>query len=44
MREKEREEEHDEYDPSWITGKDLDRHFALEDALLEFSRLFKHEE
>jgi DNA-binding MltR family transcriptional regulator len=33
-----------EYDPSWITGKDLDRHFALEDALFEFSRLFKHEE
>ncbi len=33
-----------EYDPFWITGKDLERHFALEDALLEFSRLFKHEE
>src|SRR5216683_1846713 len=33
-----------EYDPSWITGKDLERYFALEDALLEFSRLFKHEE
>jgi DNA-binding MltR family transcriptional regulator len=33
-----------EYDPYWITGKDLDRHFELEDALLEFSRLFKHEE
>jgi DNA-binding MltR family transcriptional regulator len=33
-----------EYDPSWIAGKDLERHFALEDALLEFSLLFKHEE
>ena len=33
-----------EYDPTWITGKDLERHFALEDALLEFSHLFKHEE
>ena len=31
-------------DPTWITGKDLERHFALEDALLEFSRLFNHEE
>ncbi len=38
------EDEGGEYDPSWITGKDLERHFALEDALLEFSRLFKHEE
>jgi DNA-binding MltR family transcriptional regulator len=33
-----------EYDPYWITGKDLERYFSLEDALLEFSRLFKHEE
>lgn len=33
-----------DYDPYWITGKALERHFALEDALLEFSRLFKHEE
>jgi len=33
-----------EYDPFWITGKDFERHFAMEDALLEFSRLFKHEE
>jgi len=28
----------------WITGNDLERHFSLETALLEFSRLFKHEE
>lgn len=33
-----------EYDPFWITGKDLERHFSLENALLEFSLLFKHEE
>jgi hypothetical protein len=33
-----------EYDPSWITGKDLERQFSPEDAILEFSRLFKHEE
>ncbi|MGD0041137.1 MAG: hypothetical protein ABSE84_12075 [Isosphaeraceae bacterium] len=43
MSESDKEEDSD-YDPSWITGKDLERHFALEDALLEFSRLFKHEE
>lgn len=33
-----------EYDPFWITGKDLERAFSLEGMLLEFSRLFKHEE
>ncbi|MBX3451325.1 MAG: hypothetical protein KF777_17285 [Planctomycetaceae bacterium] len=33
-----------EFDPSWITGKDLERYFSLEDALLEFARLFKHDE
>lgn len=33
-----------EYDPYWITGEDLERYFSLEDALLEFSRLFKHDE
>src|SRR5438270_13724488 len=38
------EDESDEYDPFWITGKDLERPFSLEAALLEFSRLFKHEE
>jgi len=38
------QDEGGEYDPSWITGKDLVRHFALEDALLEFSRLFKGKE
>src|SRR4051794_5330064 len=37
-------EENSDYDPFWITGKDLDRYFSLENALLEFSRLFKHEE
>jgi hypothetical protein len=29
-----------EYDPSWITGKALDRHFELQDTLFEFARLF----
>jgi DNA-binding MltR family transcriptional regulator len=38
------ENKDDEYDPFWITGKDLERHFSLEQALLEFSQLFKHEE
>lgn len=33
----------DNFDPSFITGKDLERHFKLEDALLEFSRLFQDE-
>lgn len=37
-------ESDNEYDPYWITGKDLERYFSLEDALLEFSRLFKHDE
>jgi len=37
-------DEDSEYDPTWITGKDLERHFALESALFEFSRLFNHEE
>lgn len=31
-----------DFDPFWITGKALDRHFELEAALLEFSRLFDH--
>lgn len=36
-------EEHDDFDDRfWITGKALDRHFELEAALLEFSRLFDH--
>ena len=34
----------DEYDPSWITGKALDRHFLMQEALFEFSRLFRDEE
>src|ERR1043166_5902111 len=29
-------------DPFWITGKALDRHFELEDALFAFSELFHH--
>jgi hypothetical protein len=33
-----------DYDPSWITGKALDRHFSMQDALLEFARLFRDEE
>lgn len=32
-----------EYDPSWITGKALDRHFDMQEALLEFSQLFRDE-
>jgi DNA-binding MltR family transcriptional regulator len=35
--------ERGEYDPFWMTGKDLERHFSLEDAQLEFSRLFRFE-
>jgi hypothetical protein len=34
----------DDYDPSWITGKALERHFPMQDALFEFSRLFRDEE
>jgi hypothetical protein len=34
----------EEYDPSWITGDALERHFSMQDALLEFSRLFRDEE
>jgi DNA-binding MltR family transcriptional regulator len=34
----------DDYDPCWITGKALDRHFSRQEALLEFSRLFRDEE
>jgi DNA-binding MltR family transcriptional regulator len=34
----------DDFDPFWMIGKDLERHFALEDALLQFTQLFKHEE
>ena len=40
----ETDKEDRDFDPFWITGKDLERHFALESALLEYSRLFKHEE
>jgi len=29
--------------PSLIEGKDLERHFALDDAMLEFARLFRDE-
>ncbi len=35
---------HGEYDPFWVTDKDLERMFSLESALLEFSHLFKHDE
>ncbi|MGA7501269.1 MAG: hypothetical protein WBX00_31435 [Isosphaeraceae bacterium] len=34
----------DDYDPSWITGKALERHFSMQEALFEFSRLFQDEE
>jgi len=34
----------DDYDPSWITGKALERHFSMQDALFEFSRLFRDED
>lgn len=34
----------DDYDPSWITGKALERHFSMQAALFEFSRLFRDEE
>jgi hypothetical protein len=30
-------DERDEYDPFWITGKALDRHFSMERALMEFT-------
>src|SRR5215831_18418966 len=33
----------DSFDPYFIKGKDLERHFKLEDALFEFSRLFRDE-
>jgi DNA-binding MltR family transcriptional regulator len=33
----------DSFDPSFITGKDLERYFKLEDALFEFSKLFQDE-
>lgn len=35
--------DHLDDDRFWITGKALDRHFELEAALIEYSRLFKHE-
>ncbi|SRR6266568_2350585 len=38
------QDEASDVDPFWVTGEDLERQFSLEDALLEFSRLFKHEE
>src|SRR5206468_5670510 len=34
----------DNYDPSWITGKVLNRHFSMPETLFEFSRLFRDEE
>jgi len=34
----------DDYDPSWITGKALERHFSMQEALVDFSRLFRDEE
>jgi hypothetical protein len=32
------------FDPSLITGKALEKNFELQDALFEFSKLFKYEE
>ncbi|MEB3121109.1 MAG: hypothetical protein VKL41_07780 [Snowella sp.] len=32
------------FDPSLITGKAFEKHFELQDALFEFSKLFKYEE
>jgi len=37
-------DEGNRYDPSWITGKDLERHLELERSFLEFAQLFKYEE
>ena len=34
----------EDYDPSWITGKAVERHFSMREALFEFSRLFRDEE
>jgi DNA-binding MltR family transcriptional regulator len=34
----------DEDGPFWITGKALERHFSMQDALMEFCRLFRDEE
>ena len=34
----------EDYDPSWITGKALEHHFSMREALFEFSRLFRDEE
>jgi hypothetical protein len=31
------------YDPSWLTGRALERHFSMQDALFDFSRLFQDE-
>lgn len=36
-------EAHEEFTPKVIQGKDLERHFALQDAMLEFARLFRDE-
>jgi hypothetical protein len=33
----------DTFTPTLIEGKDLERHFALQDAMLEFARLFRDE-
>lgn len=41
---KNKEDNASELDPFWLTGKDLERHFSLEDALLEFSQVFNHQE
>jgi hypothetical protein len=38
------ETDRDSYDPSWLTGKALERHFSMREALFEFSRLFQDEE
>lgn len=37
-------DDRDEYDPFWITGKALERHFSMEQALVEFTRMFRDEE
>lgn len=34
----------DDFDPSWLTGKTVDRFYSLQDGLTEFSRLFQNEE
>lgn len=34
----------EDFDPCLITGRELEKHFELQDALLEFSRLFQYDE